>query len=676
MVYEDVHWSDPTTRESLDLLVDRVSGRRILAIITFRPEFAPPWLGRPNVTMLTLNRLPRRQRAEIIGHVTGGRALPREIAEQIVEGTDGVPLFIEELTKSVVESGLIVGVGDHYAVTRPAAPLAIPTTLHASLLARLDQLAPTREVVQIGAALGRSFSHELISGVAGMPLQKLNEALDQLVNAELIFRHGAPPDAEYTFKHALVQDAAYSTLLRSRRQQIHARIASALENQFPEIVATQPTLLAQHCTEGGLYEKAAEYWLKAGQHAFVRSAMVEAVTSLRKGLDQLIKVPEGPTRQQHELDLLIVLGPALIATKGYSASEVGETLTRASDLADRLNRSDHLVALLYGHFAYHIVRAEYALALTFAEHLERRHDDPAAQLMAREGRGAVCVCRGDFQKARALFDSSQERHLPRLLYASVSVDDVYMVRQSRLGFTLACLGLLDQARIQAREALLDARRLEHVYTLGHVLLNVCHVEWLIGSPIGDQWHATEITSLAEEHGFPYWSSWGLIHRGRSAVDRDSTEDAIAMMQEGLSIMRAIGGSLLSTWVLTMLAEAYSKLDRPVEALKTIAEAFLVVDATDERIGEAELHRLRGDLLNVAADPSAAERDYHLALTIAGRQSAKLFELRAAVSITRLWRDQGKRKEARELLAPVYGWFTEGFDTHDLKEAKTLLEELS
>ena len=679
MVWEDVHWSDPTTRELLDLLVDRASMLRVLVIVTFRPEFAPPWLGRPHVTVLTLNRLPRRQGAEIITHVTGGRALPKEISDQIVDRTDGVPLFIEELTKTVVESGIVTEAGDHYALAGPMLPMSIPTSLQASLLARLDNLAPTREVAQIGAALGRSFSYGLISAVAEMPKQKLDTALAQLSNAELIFRRGVPPDAEYTFKHALVQDAAYSTLLRSRRQQIHSRIASVLETQFPEIVATQPTILAQHCTAGGLYEKAAEYWLKAGRLAFVRSAMVEALTSLRKGLDQLIKLPEGPTRQQYELDLLIALGPALIATKGYSASEVGETLARASGLADRLNRTDHLVALLYGHFAYHVVRAEYALALSFAEQLERigiGHNDPASQLMAREGRGAVCVCRGEFQAARALFDSSGEPHLPRALYASVSVDDVYMVRQSRLGFTLACLGLLDQSRLQAREALLDARRLEHVYTLGHVLINVCHVEWLIGSPIGDQWHATEVISLAEEHGFPYWSSWGLLHRGRSVVARDSTEDAIAMMQEGLSIMRASGGSLLSTWVLTMLAEAYAKLGRPVEALKAIAEAFLVVDATDERIGEVELHRLRGDLLNVTGDPAAAERDYHLALAIAGKQSAKLFELRAATSLARLWLDQGKRKEACELFTPVYGWFTEGFDTRDLKEAKTLLDELA
>ena len=285
MVYEDMHWSDPTTRESLDLLLDRLSRWRVLAIITFRPEFAPPWLGRPHVTMLTLNRLALRHRTEIIGHVVGGKALPKEIAEQIADRTDGVPLFIEELTKSVVESGLVTEVAGRYAMTVPAAPLAIPTTLHASLLARLDRLAPTREVAQIGAALGRSFSHELIAAVAQMPQQKLEEALEQLVAAELIFRRGTSPNAEYTFKHALVQDAAYSTMLRSRRQQLHGLISGKLEALFTEIVKKQPEVLARHCAEAGLTAKAVGYLLKAAQQSMARSAMSEAEAQIRQGLE-------------------------------------------------------------------------------------------------------------------------------------------------------------------------------------------------------------------------------------------------------------------------------------------------------------------------------------------------------------------------------------------------------
>jgi predicted ATPase len=281
MVWEDAHWSDPTTRETLDLLIDRVPTLQVLVILTFRPEFTPPWIGRPHVTMLTLNRLPRRQGAEMIAHVTGGKPLPKEIADQIINRTDGVPLFVEELTKAVIESGVLTDAGDHFAVTGPVAPLAIPTSLHASLLARLDRLAAVREVAQIGAAIGRSFSHELISAVAEMPEQQLNDALAQLVDAELMFRRGAPPDAEYTFKHALVQDAAYSTLLRSRRQQLHDHIARTLENRFLEIVAAHPALVAQHYAEAGVPDKAVCYQLKAGQQAVTRWAMTEAVAQLQ-----------------------------------------------------------------------------------------------------------------------------------------------------------------------------------------------------------------------------------------------------------------------------------------------------------------------------------------------------------------------------------------------------------
>jgi class 3 adenylate cyclase len=319
MVVEDAHWIDPTSLELLDLTVDRVPSVQVLLIITFRPEFTPPWIGRSHVTSLILNRLPRRQRAEMVAGVTEGKALPREITNQIVERTDGIPLFIEELTKAVVESGELAAEGDHYTVKRSMSPLAIPTTLHASLLARLDRLAPVREVAQIGAALGRQFSHELISAVAPMPQKQLDDALAQLVGAELVFRRGTPPDAEYTFKHALVQDAAYSTLLRKRRQHLHRCIVVAVESQFPEIATTEPARLARHCSEAALSEKAANYWLKAGQQAMARSAMSEAAAQLIKGLDALGALPESVARQQQELDLRLALGRALMATQGWAA---------------------------------------------------------------------------------------------------------------------------------------------------------------------------------------------------------------------------------------------------------------------------------------------------------------------------------------------------------------------
>ena len=371
LVVEDAHWADPTSLELFELIVERASSLPLLAIVTFRPEFVPPWVGRPQVTLISLNRLPRRLRAEMIAHVTGGKVLPQEIADQITDRTDGVPLFIEELTKAVVESGLLVEAGDRYVATGPVTALAIPTSLQESLLARLDRLAPTSDVAQIAAALGRQFSHELISAVAAMPRQQLDDALAQLVNAELIFRRGTPPDAEYTFKHALVQEAAYGTLLRSRRQQIHARIAATLEDQFPDIVVAQPALLARHCAEAGLAEKAVVYWLKAGQQALARSATTEAAAQLRKGLDALDGLPDGPGRRQQELDLQLALGHALIATKGHSAPEVGESFARARALAEQIDRPEYVWRVFFGQWTFHRNRGEYQLALALAEQVEK-----------------------------------------------------------------------------------------------------------------------------------------------------------------------------------------------------------------------------------------------------------------------------------------------------------------
>jgi predicted ATPase len=545
MVYEDVHWSDPSTRESLDLLVDRLPGRRILAIITFRPEFSPPWIGRPNVTMLTLNRLAPRQRAEMIGHVTSGKALPKVITDQIIERTDGIPLFIEELTKSVVESGLVTDAGDSYAVTGPAASLGIPTTLHASLLARLDRLAPTREVAQIGAALGRSFSHEMISAVAQMPQHKLDEALEQLVAAELIFRRGTPPDADYTFKHALVQDAAYSTILRSRRQQIHARIVTTVERQFPEVVATQPQLVAQHCGEAGLTEKAINYWLKAGQQAVVRSAMVEAITSLRKGLDQLTGLSEGLARQRQELDLLIALGPALIATKGYSAPEVGETLSRATALAEQVDRTDYLLMLLYGQFAYYNTRCDFEPALLFAKRLEQiggEQDNTAALLQGRLYRGISYYWLGEFERARKLFEQCHGLGEPaiRQTLSGRTAEDCYSFMLGYLGSTLSYLGYFEQARSCVNEGVLQARRLQHAYTLGFCLLFEGYVAVLASSPYEVRRHAEEMSDIANEHGFPLWTSLAMIFNGWSSARIGKAGEAVALLTNGLAIYRGTG----------------------------------------------------------------------------------------------------------------------------------------
>jgi class 3 adenylate cyclase len=398
-VLEDAHWIDPSSREWLDLTIDRVPTLPALLIITYRPERTPPWVGHPHVTLLSLSRLPRRQRAEMIMRVTGGKALPKEIADQIIDRTDGVPLFVEELTKAVVESGVLVDAGDRYTVCGPLPSLAIPTSLHASLLARLDRLAPAREVAQIGAALGRQFSHELISAVAAMPQQKLDDALDQLVNAELVFRRGRSPDAMYTFKHALVQDAAYSVLLRGPRRQLHQRIANVLEERFPEVAGSQPELLARHCAEGGLIEQAVQYWFTAGERALRACANVEAIKHLSQGLQLLALLPDSPERQRQELRFQTGLGPPLMAVKGWAAPEAMQAYSRADELSRVLGDHSERFKIVWGLWILHIGRGESRRGRELSNELFRlaeQEDDDDLRLEAHHSAWGTLTWLGEF----------------------------------------------------------------------------------------------------------------------------------------------------------------------------------------------------------------------------------------------------------------------------------------
>jgi predicted ATPase len=682
MVFEDVHWSDPTTRESLDLLVDRVPTLRVLMILTFRPEFAQPWVSRPHVTMLILNRLPRRQRAEMIRHVTGDKALPEEIANQIMDRTDGVPLFIEELTKAVVDSGIVTEAGDRYTATGPVTSLAIPTTLHASLLARLDRLAPTREVAQTAAALGRQFSHELISAVAQVPQHQVDDALAQLVTAELVVRRGTPPDAEYAFKHALVQDAAYSTLLRSRRLQLHGRITAVLESQFPEIMETQPEVLARHCAEAGLTEKAVGYWLDAGRQAIAKCAMAEAVAQLRKGLDLLPGVPDGAPRQEQEINLRMTLGHALIATKGYSAPESGETFARSRQLCEQLNRPEQLGPILHGQFLFRFVRGDLHQAEHHAEEMRRLGEVRNDVRWKHAGSvicGVVCTVLGKFVDARAHSENALSLWDPMFRAFAASPEDPYVMARLYLFRTLLCLGRIDQARMRRDEALAQARRLSP-YNLAYALC----LTW-----IGGNWAiegvktartmlraADEVLAISREQGFPLWFAFGNIIRGWCLGVMGQVAEGIPLLLKGLVDARDTGCNLVMPFFLTMLADVYGMAARPEDGLDRLVEAAKLVDTTQERWAEAEMHRLRGTLLLSMNEHSAAEDSYRQALAVAHHQSAKFWELRAALDLARLWRDQGKRTEAHDRLAPIYGWFTEGFDTPVLQDAKALLDQLA
>jgi class 3 adenylate cyclase/tetratricopeptide (TPR) repeat protein len=682
LLFEDAHWSDPTSLELLDLIIDRVAAVPIMLLITFRPEFAPPWTGRPDVTSVSLSRLARRQRAEMIAGVTGGKALPREIVEQIIDRTDGVPLFVEELTKAVVESGMLTDAGDRYTAAGPLAPLVIPASLQASLLARLDRLAPVREVAQIGAVLGRQFSHDLIGAVAPMPPARLEDALAQLVSAELIYRRGTPPDAEYTFKHALVQDAAYSTLLRGRRQQLHAHIAATLEDRFPEIVAAQPALLAHHCTEAGLMEKAVDYWLVAGRQAWARSAVVEAVALLRRGLASLLVLPGDDQHRERELDLQIALGQALTASQGWGAQEMREAYARARQLAVTLNRPRALLFALYGQSTYHWARADLGRARQLAEEivgLGEESGDVATRVMGSYASGLTCFQFGDFTAGRAYFEKGLALFDPadRLAYAELLPTDALVNLRIHSCWLLGCLGHVNQALSRRDAALDEARRLSHPHTLALALASAWRTGWCVGlEPKSLLQCADELLALATEHGFGFFRSFALMARGWCLAGLGRADEGIPLLTTGIAGALDTGWAVFRPGYLTLLADACRMAGQVQAALEHLAEAQRLVEETQERCNHAETLRLRGEVLLAMGDPAAAEASYGKSLALAREQSARFWELRAAMSLARLWRDQGKHTEAHALLAPVYNWFTEGFDTPVLQKAKAMLHEFA
>jgi class 3 adenylate cyclase/predicted ATPase len=691
MVFEDVHWSDPTTCEGLDLIVDRVPTLRVLVILTFRPEFTAPWIGRPHVTMLNLNRLPVRQRAEMIGHVTGGKALPKEIAEQIVDRTDGVPLFIEELTKSVVESGILTDAGDRYAVAGPVAPLAIPMSLHASLLARLDRLAPTREVAQIGAALGRSFSHELISAVAQMSQKQVDDGLAQLANAELIFRRGTPPNAEYTFKHALVQDAAHGTLLRDARRAIHGRIADVLERQFPEIAGSQPEVLARHYTEAGAIERAAGFWGTAGQRSLERSALNEAAEQLTRALSQIATLPSTPSSRRQEIMFQVALRHVLVHLKGYAAPETKAAVERTRQLIQQAEARGEasedpllLFSLLNSLWTGSIVSfsGEEACGLA-AEFLARAERQKAAAPVVDGYRivGTSLLMTGDIANGRAHFDRGitlcdSMDHAPSVT-PSIGADAKVVM----LGFRSIALWLLGNpkaALTDAEHALRRAREITPVGTLMHTLSWTILIRILCGDYVTASRLVNELVTLADDKSTSFWKAWGMMNKGLLLALTGKVLDAVHASTSGIAAWRSTGATMCLPYYSSCLAMSYAELGHFDDARCFIRKAMRTIEETKERWFEAEIYRMAGEieLKSPNLGGEKPEAYFARALSIARAQQAKSFELRAATSMARLWSEQAKRDEARNLLTPAYGWFTEGFDTLDLKAAKVLLDDLA
>lgn len=684
VIFEDVHWADPTSLELLTVTLERVPRLRVLLLITARPEFTPPWPGHAHVTTVSLTRLNRHNGAALIERVTAGKTLPGEVMDQILARTDGVPLFVEELTKTVLETGLLQERGDHYVLNRPLPSMAIPTTLHASLMARLDRLASVREVAQIGAVVGREFSHELLNTVAGLPKERLEEALAQLVRAELIFCRGEVPQAIYTFKHALVRDAAYSGLLKSRRAALHATIADAFEQRFPEIVEAQPETLAHHLAEAGLFEKAVGYWLQAGKKAAMRSANLEAIAHLQRGIEAAGHLPAGARKDRLELDFQFALGPCLIATQGPASNKAMATFACARELCERLGDAPEQLQVMFWLTTASVIRGELPLAQeTIAALLsiaEARGDRPAL-LNAMRGQGMIRLFMGHLTGAREVieraFEAFEASGEEDRLAARAAGQDAGVADLALMSWDLWLLGHADTANTRMDAAIERADAISHPHSQAYAFYYASILHALRGELLIAQDCAERCITLSEEHGF---RQWRLAHaiRGICVTLMDPSSSALEEIRAALDEYRGAGYQLGITALYVLLCPALLSGHDCEAALEVIEQGLMTTSRNSERMFEAELYRLKARALLVRGGAGArttAQSLFDKALNTARSQHAKALELRVAMDRAALWIDQGRREEALDFLAPIYGWFTEGFDTQDLKQAEALLDRL-
>jgi predicted ATPase len=689
IIFEDAHWTDPTSLEVFGRVVDQVRGLRVLLLVTFRPEFDPPWMGRSYVTFLSLNRLGEPEIALIIDRVVGNKPFPANIRQDIAERTDGIPLFVEEMTKAVLEAER-ESAGGHLTASVPPPTLAVPASLHASLLARLDRLGSAKEIAQIGAAIGREFSHALLAAVAGKPEADTNAALEQLIAARLLFRQGVPPQANYLFKHALVQDAAYGTLLRDPRKALHARIAATLEGQFPDIAESQPELLARHSTEAGLIGHAANLWGKAGLRSLDRSALVEAMAQLKRALDQISTLPATPAQRREQIKLRVALITPLIHVNGYAAPETKAAIEQARlliELAEELGEPPEdpllLFSVLYAFWAANVVafngdvvRHLGAQFLALAE----KQGTTAPLLIAHRIMGMSLLYTGDIvegcahlEQATTIYDPAKHRSLTTRFGQDARVHALCY-----RSWAMWLLGYPEAALTDANRALGDAREIGQAATLMTTLTLTTFTLIFCGNYAGARAQSDELISLADEKGTRYWKPLGMINQGWISALTGNASNAVNLITSGVAAYRSTGSTNLIPLRQSYLATALAEIGRFDDAWHSVCEAMTTMETTKERWCEAEVYRIAGEVTLKSPEPDTVNAQCYFgrALEVARSQQAKSWELRAAMSLASLWRDQGKLQQARELLAPAYGWFTEGFDTRDLKEAKALLDELS
>jgi class 3 adenylate cyclase/tetratricopeptide (TPR) repeat protein len=684
MLFEDAHWADPTTLEVLDLLIDQVRTVPLLIVLTHRPEFQSRWSQQGHLGALNLSKLTRMQSAAMVSALAGGKALPAALLEQILTRTDGVPLFVEELTKSILESGELKEAGDHYEYGGSARAVTIPATLRDSLMARLDRFMPVKEIAQIGAAIGREFSYEMIEAVAPMPQVQLDDALVQLSASGLAFRRGTPPDAIYTFKHALVQDAAYDSLLKSRRQDLHGKIARVIEARFPNTKTTDPEVLGHHLTAAGLAEAAVPLWEAAGELALKRMALAEAIAHLNQGLDLVSTLRQSSKRDASELGLRSLLGTAWMGLKGWAVPEVWTSLHPALALAKLLERHDALPLILTGLFSNVLTQGRVAEALPWAEAMleTAKVTGDADLLIWGHTKACTCYCfAGEPVKAVEhadkvldLYDPEKHRHL-----ADILLNDPKTAVGAWGSISTWILGYPDRASRLNDEKDAHARRRGQPFGLGMALIAGAHEFDHRYDREDMRKRAEECERLGRENSLPVlWAMFAPLSYGRSLIQRGKPAEGIPLLRAGLAVWEASGGKVRVPATKGFLAEAMALTGDVDSALHLLDEAIAQIERPgwEERFFYAEILRLKGWMLSLKGDLEGAERNFLASLAWSRRQQAKMWELRTSTSLARLWQSQGKRQDAFVLLAPVYDWFTEGFDTKDLLEAKALLAELA
>jgi predicted ATPase len=681
-IVEDAHWLDPTTLDLMTRIIGRIRQMRVFLLITYRPDFKPVWAEYSHVTSLTLSRLPRRQSAELVAAVTGGKALPPEVQQAILAKADGVPLYIEAMTENVLESGLLAEGSDAFTLKGPLKGLPIPDSLHALLMERVDRLGPAKNIVQTGAAIGREFTYELLQATVEMPESQLRQALNVFVASGLIFQEGEIPRATYHFKHALVQDAAYSTLPKKPRRLLHARIAEALENRFPERVTMEPELLAYHYEQAGLAGPAVEYWHRAARRDAERSANIESLNHFHKALDLLKDLPQGPERNALELELLIARGGPLLSVKGYASDEMEQNYLRAKELSQENSGSMHHFLAIWGLWVFHLVRGQLDNARDLAENLlALAHREQSSDLLIRahESLGSTYSFLGRFDEAktqllaaRSLYDPNQHRS-----HAILYGQHAGITARITLARTFWILGEVEPVEPLALEAIGLARELEHPFTLVFTLASLSWIYSTLRNANRTLNLTDEAIALSTQYSFELGSAWATISQGW-ALAENGQEEGLGTLIHGLSATRVTGANLNNTFTLALLAEIYLRKQRMDEGLVAIEEAQKLAVTGGERFWHAELLRLKGELLLGQSDPSVQEAEQCLceALKIAQDQHANMLELRAATSLARLWRKLNKLADAKRILSSVYSRFTEGVDNRDLIEAKTVLEQLS